>query len=115
MIRHTELDKCPIVSAIREIGSEWNFILIRYLMTRSMGFNELLREAKGISSKTLSNNLKTLASRGIVKRDVVATQPFNVSYSLTEKGLALKEVLDLLGKWGNRWTSVSERNNHEIQ
>ena len=112
MIKHTELDKCPIVSAIREIGSEWNFILIRYLMTRSMGFNELLREAKGISSKTLSNNLKTLANRGLVKREVVSTQPFNVSYSLTEKGIALREVIDLLGKWGNRWAHLPKENGH---
>lgn len=112
MIKHTELDKCPIVSAIREIGSEWNFILIRYLMTRSMGFNELLREAKGISSKTLSNNLKTLANRGLVKREVVSTQPFNVSYSLTEKGIALREVIDLLGKWGNRWAHFPKENGH---
>ena len=109
MIKHAELDKCPIVSAIREIGSKWNLIIIRYLMTRSMGFNELLREAKGISSKTLSNNLKTLVNRGIIKREVVAAQSLNVSYSLTEKGIALKEVIDLLGKWGNEWASGSER------
>ena len=108
MIRHTELDKCPIESSIREIGGEWNFILIRYLMTRSMGFNELLREAKGISSKTLSNNLKALVNRGIVKREVVSTQPFNVLYSLTDKGLALNEVIDLLGKWGNKWASHAQ-------
>lgn len=109
MIKHTELDKCPIVSAIREVGSEWNLILIRYLMTRNMGFNELLREAKGISSKTLSNNLKILASKGIIKREVISTQPFNVSYSLTEKGMALNEVIVLLGKWGTEWTAVSEK------
>lgn len=107
MIRHTELDKCPIVYAIREIGGEWNFIIIRYLMTKSMGFNELLREARGISSKTLSNNLKALVGKGIVKREVVSTQPFNVSYSLTEKGRSLKDVIDLLGQWGNRWAYLS--------
>ncbi len=112
MIKHTELDKCPIVSAIREIGSEWNFIIIRYLMTRSMGFNELLREAKGISSKTLSNNLKTMSNRGLVKRVIVSTQPFNVSYSLTEKGMALREVIDLLGQWGNKWAYLSEEGSH---
>ena len=108
MIKHTELDKCPIVSAIREIGSEWNLILIRYLMSGNMGFNELLRSARGISSKTLSNNLKALVNRGIVKREVVSTQPFNVSYSLTDKGMALREVIDLLGKWGNKWAIANE-------
>ena len=114
MIKHAELDQCPIVSAIREIGSEWNFILIRYLMTKSMGFNDLLRSAKGISSKTLSNNLKALANRGIISREVLSTQPFNVSYSLTEKGLALRDVIDMLGKWGNKWALLPGVHDSEI-
>lgn len=105
MIKSTELEKCPIVSAIRELGSEWNLIIIRYLMSKDMGFNELLRNAKGISSKTLSNNLKALSEKGIVRRDVVSTQPFSVSYSLTEKGKSLDKVLSLLGEWGTRWAS----------
>lgn len=114
MIKHTELDQCPIVSAIREIGGEWNLILIRYLMTRNMGFNELLRSAKGISSKTLSGNLKALTNRGIIIREVVSTQPFNVSYSLTEKGMALREVIDMLGDWGNKWAMLDDVHNPEI-
>lgn len=104
MIKRTELEKCPIVSAIRELGGEWNLIIIRYLMSKNMGFNELLRNAKGISSKTLSNNLKALTEKGIVKRDVLSTQPFSVSYSLTEKGQSLREVLGTLGDWGIKWT-----------
>lgn len=103
-----EIDKCPVVSAIRELGGEWNLIIIRYLMERSMGFNEILRTAIGISSKTLSNNLKNLSAKGIVKREVVSTQPFSVLYSLTEKGKALDGLFDLLGDWGERYISESE-------
>lgn len=103
MLKSTELENCPIVSAIREIGGEWNLIIIRYLMSKNMGFNELLKTARGISSKTLSSNLKTLAAKGIVNREIVSTQPFTVSYSLTEKGRDLHEVIDLLGKWGKKW------------
>lgn len=105
MLRARELDSCPVVFAIREIGGEWNLIIIRYLMAKDMGFNELLRTARGISSKTLSSNLKMLASRGILTRTVVSTQPFTVSYSLTEKGRALEEVINLLGEWASKWAS----------
>lgn len=103
MRNRTEMESCPIIAAIRELGSEWNLIIIRYLMSKNMGFNELLRNAKGISSKTLSNNLKLLVDRGIVNRDVISTQPFSVSYSLTEKGHSLNQVLDSLGNWGSKW------------
>lgn len=104
-MQNTHKENCPIVSAIRELGGEWNLIIIRYLMMKSMGFNELLRAAKGISSKTLSNNLKNLAEKGIVDRIVISTQPFSVSYSLTKKGNSLKQIFDLLGKWGDEWAS----------
>lgn len=103
MLKATELENCPIVAAIRELGSEWNLIIIRYLMSRPMGFNELLKTASGISSKTLSSNLKSLTNKGIVNRRIVSTQPFTVSYSLTEKGLDLAETMDALGDWGRKW------------
>jgi len=95
---------CPIVSAIREIGGEWNLIVIRYLMEGDMGFNELKRKVTGVSPRTLSSVLKELASKNIVRRDVVSTQPFSVLYSLTEKGRTLKPIVDDLGKWGTDWT-----------
>lgn len=105
MKHNPEREQCPIVSAIRELGGEWNLIIIRHLMLKNMGFNELLRAARGISSKTLSNNLKTLADKGIVDRMVISTQPFSVSYSLTEKGHSLEQVFEKLGHWGIKWVS----------
>lgn len=105
MFKAHELDRCPVVYAVREIGGEWNLIIIRYLLSKEMGFNELLRTARGISSKTLSNNLKILARKNIIKRSIVSTQPFTVSYSLTEKGRDLEKVIDLLGEWGNKWST----------
>lgn len=109
MLKAHELNSCPIVYAIREIGGEWNLILIRYLLSKDMGFNELLRTARGISSKTLSSNLKILAKRGIIERTIISTQPFTVSYSLTQKGRDLEKVIDLLGEWGNKWSSRTPR------
>ncbi len=101
------VNTCPIVSAIREIGGEWNFIIIRYLLEKNMGFNELLRSATGISSRTLSSVLKDLVSKDIVKREIISTQPFLVRYSLTEKGNSLKPIVDDLGQWGKLWVTGS--------
>lgn len=94
---------CPIVEAIRQIGGEWNMIVVRYLLEKPMGFNEMLRSASGMNSKTLSRILKNLQSRGIVFRRVISTQPFSVEYSLTEKGMALNTIMEDLKKWGEEW------------
>lgn len=99
---------CPIVEAIRQIGGEWNMIVVRYLLERPMGFNEILRNARGMNSKTLSRVLKNLQGRNIVNRKVLSTQPFSVEYSLTEKGASLNTIMSELKKWGETWTKSGE-------
>lgn len=98
---------CPIVEAIRQMGGEWNMIVVRYLLDKPMGFNEILRSARGMNSKTLSRVLKNLQEREIVNRKVLSTQPFSVEYSLTEKGTAIKPIMEQLKKWGADWVLSS--------
>lgn len=97
------VESCPIVESIKALGSEWNLIVIRYLLDKPMGFNEILRTIRGMNSKTLSRVLKTLQKIAVVDRKVLSTQPFSVEYSLTEKGRALEDVLRALQTWGEQW------------
>lgn len=106
----TKAEFCPIVEAIRQIGGEWNMIVVRYLLDRPMGFNEILRNARGMNSKTLSRVLKNLQSRQIVNRRVISTQPFSVEYSLTEKGASLEVIMNELKSWGEKWAHQVEKN-----
>ena len=101
-------DQCPIVRSIKEIGGEWNTIIVRLLLDGPLGFNELLRMFSQMNSKTLSRSLKSLQEADIVKRTVVSTQPFSVRYSLTEKGVGLKPVLTELGQWGEKWVKEAD-------
>jgi DNA-binding HxlR family transcriptional regulator len=94
---------CPAIKSISKVGNELRLVVIRYLIERPMRFNELLAAARTIDPKSLSRVLKYLAKEGIVKREVLGTQPFMVQYSLTEKGMELKPVIDSLQVWGRRW------------
>jgi DNA-binding HxlR family transcriptional regulator len=67
------------------------------------GFNDLLRDAKNISPRTLSRTLKYLEDVQLVSRDITSTRPFRVKYELTERGKALKFALNDLRQWGERW------------
>src|SRR3989442_135267 len=84
--RKNDYVTCAAVESARKIGNQWRLIVIRYLLERPMRFNELLRVACEIDSKTLSRVLKYLASEKIVRREVLGTQPFTVRYALTDKG-----------------------------
>lgn len=94
---------CPIIESIEVIGNRWALTVIRYLMDRPMRFNEFLRSPSRIDPKTLSRVLKNLQREGVIKREVISTQPFSVMYSLTEKGVELKPTLDSLRVWGEKW------------
>ena len=93
---------CPVVEAINLIGKKWNLAIIHFLFDGPKGFNELKRCLGSISSKTLSKSLKELEMQGIVNRRVY-NSPIRVEYSLTEKGEDLRELEDVLRKWGEKW------------
>ena len=57
----------------------------------------------GISAKVLTQNLKDLEKDGIVKRKVYPVVPPKVEYSLTEKGMELKSVLDMMKEFGLKY------------
>jgi DNA-binding HxlR family transcriptional regulator len=104
----TDHQVCPAIKSITKVGNELRLVVIRYLIDRPMRFNELMAAAATMDPKSLSRVLKYLVAEGIVRRDVLSTQPFMVQYSLTEKGMELKPVIDSLYVWGERWLAPRE-------
>ncbi|MCS7386769.1 MAG: helix-turn-helix transcriptional regulator [archaeon GB-1867-005] len=85
------------------------------------GFNELHRELKGVSAKTLSKTLKELERHGLIERKVLSTSPPRVEYSLSKDGWELRSHLIPLLKWvsekGAReapWCPIKLTTKHEF-
>ena len=91
---------CPVGESLHLVGNEKKLIVVHFLLERPMRFNELTK--LGIDSKTLSRVLKKMEKDGLVNRNVSST-PFLVQYSLTEMGKELKQAIDSLWSWANRW------------
>jgi DNA-binding HxlR family transcriptional regulator len=98
-----DYEVCGAVESARKIGNRWRLIVVRYLLERPMRFSELQRRACGIDPKTLSRVLKYLAGEGIIRRDVLGSQPFSVRYALTEKGEQIRPIMQSLKAWGEAW------------
>jgi DNA-binding HxlR family transcriptional regulator len=94
---------CAAIESITKVANELRLVAVSCLLDRPMRFNELLRVAAGVDSRSLSRVLKYLASERIVERVVLSTRPFMVQYSLTEKGKQLEPVVASLRTWGERW------------
>jgi DNA-binding HxlR family transcriptional regulator len=91
---------CPVTTALVYIGGRWKPIIVWYLLQGTKRFAELRKAVGGISEKVLSQQLKQLESSGLVKRVAYAEIPPRVEYSLTARGLSLREVIETLGRWG---------------
>lgn len=91
-----QLKQCPINYTFQVIGKKFTVLIMRNMMLFGhRHFNEFLA-IEGINPKTLSQRLKEMQKNGIIGRKVTHGTPVTIEYYITEKGMALKPVLDQL-------------------
>jgi DNA-binding HxlR family transcriptional regulator len=79
---------------------KWKLPIIGALLYGKKRFKELERAIPGITPRMLSKDLKELELNGIVKRTVYDSQPVTVEYELSNSGKSLREVTDVMVRWG---------------
>ena len=96
--------KCPILCAMKVIGSKWKLPLIWYLHEKdATRFNELRRRIPGITHIMLTKSLRELETDGLViRRELISEPPKVVEYSLTDFGKELIPALNELYIWGEK-------------
>ena len=105
MRKINELPECPVATTVSLIGNKWKLLIIRNLMERTWRFNELLKSLDGISQKVLTDNLRQLEKDGIIYRKDYKTNPPKVEYGMTELGLELSKMLDIMASFGDFYKS----------
>lgn len=100
---------CPrYEQAIQLLGKRWTGLLLDTLMSGPKRFCELTSNVEGLSDRVLSDRLRELEVEGIVERVVYPHIPVRVEYQLTEKGRALKPVVEAIHKWAEQWVILPE-------
>jgi DNA-binding HxlR family transcriptional regulator len=82
------------------LSGKWKLALIARLCYQPLRYSALLREVTGISGKVLSRELQDLETNGLIVREVSASKPLTVTYSLSDTGRSLKALTDSLADWG---------------
>ena len=110
------LDSCKVIhSAWNELTKVWTLPVIHSLgLKEPARFNELKRRTEGISATSLSERLGELERQGVISRKVFPETPPRVEYSLTPKGLELKDVLEHLAEWAIRWADKDRKSRQTI-
>jgi len=97
------------------IGDKWSLLIIGQLAfgKSPSRFNELMRELKPISSRTLSIKLAKLSDNKIVEKTIQGDSPPYTQYALTTKGTDLVNAFRAMGEWSKKWqrydTTMSTR------
>ena len=85
------------------LDSKWSILVLRELFGGDRRTGELQAALAGISTKTLTKELKKLAAHGLIERRAYAEIPPRVEYALTAKGRQLQPVMAALHALGSQW------------
>jgi DNA-binding HxlR family transcriptional regulator len=95
---------CSLKEVLDIIGGKWAMPIIYILSKGKMRFKELERTVEGINTRMLVKELKNMEVNGIITREVFATVPPTVEYTLTSKGEKLLPSIVSLHNWGQEFT-----------
>jgi DNA-binding HxlR family transcriptional regulator len=77
----------------------WTLQVLYASSSGATRFNEFLEALVRIPPTTLSSRLSELEQAGVLARVVVDSRPPHVEYRLTERGLALEQLVRALSRW----------------
>lgn len=96
--------RCPAFRmAIELVGRRWSGAIILAAARGARRYSEFLTAVPGISERVLAQRLRELEADRILVRDVVASRPVLIVYTLSERGCELARAVEPLIEWGERW------------
>ena len=95
--------QCSVAATGEIVGSKWTVLIVHDLSEGPRRFTALEHACAGISPRTLAERLRWLEAEEIVVRRSYAESPPRVEYELTQKGDALKPIIDEMRRFGHEW------------
>jgi len=93
---------CPVELSLDLLGGKWQAVILARLKDEPLSYAELRQRIPDLSDKVLTERLKALALRGLVRKTRSARTPARVRYALTPRAEALSPALEALYRWGEQ-------------
>ena len=91
---------CSITSGLDVLGDRWSLLIVRDLNAHgTRTYSEFRESPEHVSTNILASRLRLLTSLGIIERTDPDGVARNNAYRLTPSGVALRPVLEELGRW----------------
>jgi DNA-binding HxlR family transcriptional regulator len=95
-------DRCGIARALDLVGERWALLVVRELLLGPKRFTDLRAGLPNIGPDVLSQRLRELEQRGVVRRDKLPPPAASQVYELTGWGRELEPIVLGLGRWGSQ-------------
>ncbi len=90
---------CPSRVLFDQVADKWSMMVLSVLDGGPRRFNDIKRRLEGVSQKSLTHVLRQLERNGLIEREVLATSPVGVQYSLSPLGRSLLVPFRRLYGW----------------
>ena len=90
---------CAARAFFDQVANKWSVMILTLLSEKPTRFNELRRRLEGVTHKALTQALRRLERNGLIAREVLATSPVAVEYSITELGRTLQGPFEAVYDW----------------
>lgn len=95
---------CPVDNTFKIIGKKFTIHILRNMtMIGQTRFNQFLESIEGINPKTLSARLREMEKSGLISRKVYPETPIRIEYTITEKGKALKPIVEQMAAFSMKY------------
>ncbi len=100
---------CQVYAQLMDMLSRrWMGLILRVLMSGPHRFNQILAAIPGLSDPLLTQRLREMEAKDIVKRRVLPESPVRVEYELTDAGKDLERAVRALSDWASKWWAPEE-------
>jgi DNA-binding HxlR family transcriptional regulator len=93
-------NNCPVTHCLNIIGGKWKIMIIYGISKNCNRFSMLQKAIPTVSKQMLVNQLRELEEDKILERIIYAEIPPRVEYKVTEYGMSLMPVINVLQDWG---------------
>ena len=97
---------CPIDNTFKIVGKKFTIHILRNMIfLNQTRFSQFLEPIEGINPKNLSVRLHEMEKSKLVKRKVYPDTPIRIEYTITEKGEALKPIIEQMAAFSMKYCS----------
>ncbi len=86
-----------LAAALDIVGARWALLIVERLLDGPQRYGDLQR-ALGVPTNMLATRLRELEAAGVLSR--LPLHHNTRAYTLTDRGLALRDAIIALGRWG---------------